>query len=98
MFAHHQVNSDRLHDSFIIDLLDFALRHNFFLFDRVFYLQTSGVAMGARCAPSFANLFLEWWESTFVFVSDIFKNRVRRWSRFIDDVFFIWSGSFSWGL
>ncbi|XP_069609367.1 uncharacterized protein [Ranitomeya imitator] len=92
-FLDQQTNSDRMHDSFIIDLLDFVLRHNFFLFDRTFYIQTSGVAMGARCAPAFENLFLGWWEHTVVYVSNFFINKVRHWSRFIDDIFFIWSGS-----
>ncbi|XP_077134800.1 uncharacterized protein LOC143788791 [Ranitomeya variabilis] len=92
-FLDQQQHSDRLHDSFIVDLLGFILKHNFFLFDRNFYLQVSGVAMGARCAPALANLFLGWWELTRVFVSTWFKSKVRCWFRFIDDVFFIWSGT-----
>ncbi|CAJ0937732.1 unnamed protein product [Ranitomeya imitator] len=92
-FLDQQQNSDRLHDSFIVDLLDFILRHNFFLFDRNFFLQVSGVAMGARCAPALANLFLGWWESTVVYKSVLFSSKVRCWRRYIDDVFFIWTGS-----
>ncbi|CAJ0929934.1 unnamed protein product [Ranitomeya imitator] len=92
-FLDLQQNSDRLHDSFIVDLLDFILKHNFFLFDRTFFLQVSGVAMGARCAPALANLFLGWWESTIVYNSPWYKSKVRCWLRFIDDIFFIWSGT-----
>ncbi|CAJ0939008.1 unnamed protein product [Ranitomeya imitator] len=52
--------TNRLHDSFILDLLNFVLHHNYFLFDRTFYKQISCVAMGACCAPAYANIFLGW--------------------------------------
>ncbi|CAJ0931890.1 unnamed protein product [Ranitomeya imitator] len=53
----------------------------------------SGTAMGARCAPSFANLFMGWWEETSVYPSRAFRENVLYWFRFIDDIFFIWAGS-----
>ncbi|XP_077112516.1 uncharacterized protein LOC143767879 [Ranitomeya variabilis] len=43
---------------------------------RNFYLQVSGVAMGARCAPALANLFLGWWESTVVYKSAWFHSKL----------------------
>ncbi|CAJ0961852.1 unnamed protein product [Ranitomeya imitator] len=86
-------HSDRMHDSLVVDLLEFIMRHNFFLFDRTYYLQVSGVAMGARCAPAVANLFLGWWEATMVYPLEEFKRHVCHWSRYIDDLFFIWTGS-----
>ncbi|KAM4026833.1 NFX1-type zinc finger-containing protein 1-like [Anomaloglossus baeobatrachus] len=39
-FLDLQVNSDRLHDSFLVDLLNFVLLHNYFVFDGTFYRQT----------------------------------------------------------
>ncbi|CAJ0965918.1 unnamed protein product [Ranitomeya imitator] len=87
-------HSDRMHDSLVVDLLEFVMKHNFSLFDRSFYLQTSGVAMGARCAPAVANLFLGWWEATMVYPLEEFKRHVRYWSRYIDDLFFVWSGGY----
>ncbi|XP_069600613.1 uncharacterized protein [Ranitomeya imitator] len=86
-------HSDRGHDSFLLDLLKFVLHHNYFLFDRTFYLQTAGVAMGAKCAPTYANIFLGWWEEVFVYPSLAYQHHVRNWHRYIDDLFFIWSGS-----
>lgn len=41
-----------LHDSTIIDVLNFVLLHNYFIFDVTFYCQISGMAMGACCAPT----------------------------------------------
>ncbi|CAJ0921591.1 unnamed protein product [Ranitomeya imitator] len=60
---------------------------------RVHYLQRSGVAMGAKCAPAYANTFLGWWEDTIVYSSPLFVAHVHAWYRFIDDVFMIWKGT-----
>lgn len=47
---------------FILDLLRYAMTHNYFWFGGVHYLQNRGVAMGAKFAPSMANLFMAKWE------------------------------------
>lgn len=57
-FLDAQTDSDRKPDSLIIDLLEFTLRHNYFIFYCTFYLQISRTAMGVQCAPSYASLFL----------------------------------------
>ncbi|XP_077136705.1 uncharacterized protein LOC143793514 isoform X1 [Ranitomeya variabilis] len=49
--------------------------------------------MGAQCALAYANIFLGWWEETIVYCSDSFKRHVQHWHRFIDDVFFVWTGT-----
>lgn len=56
-FQVKQEDNNGMHHLFIIDLLDYLLKHNFFVFDGCFYKQISGTAMGARCASSYANLF-----------------------------------------
>ncbi|CAJ0929938.1 unnamed protein product [Ranitomeya imitator] len=92
-FLDKKTSMDRGHDSFLLDLMSFVLHHNFFLFDRVHYLQRSGVAMGAKCAPGYANIFLGWWEDKFVYSSPLFAAHVHVWYHFIDDVFIIWKGT-----
>ncbi|CAJ0923669.1 unnamed protein product [Ranitomeya imitator] len=84
---------DRGHDSFLLDLLTFVLHHIFFLFDRTYYLQRSGVAMGAKCAPAYANIFLGWWEEKFVYPLPSFVAHVHASLRFIDDIFILWKGT-----
>lgn len=42
--------------AFILRCLDFYLRHNFFWYDNTFYLQTKGVAMGAKIRPQHGKL------------------------------------------
>ncbi|CAJ0917088.1 unnamed protein product [Ranitomeya imitator] len=92
-FLNKKHSTDRGHDSFLLDLLTFVLQHNFFLFDRVYYLQRSGVAMGAKCAPAYANTFLGWWEEKFVYPLTSFAAHVHAWYRFIDDIFILWKGT-----
>lgn len=58
-------------------LLTYTLKHNYFRFDRQFYLQTSGTAMGANMAPGYANICMHWIEELFtmntVWASNILK-------------------------
>ncbi|XP_071994082.1 uncharacterized protein [Engystomops pustulosus] len=78
----------------LLKLLNFILTHNFFTFKDCFFLQTQGTAMGAACAPSYANLFLGAWERK-IFLTDPIQGieRVHNWMRYIDDVLFIWQGT-----
>jgi hypothetical protein len=43
---------------FYIELLKLVLECNIFEFDREFYLQLLGTAMGTRVAPTYANIFM----------------------------------------
>ena len=73
-------------------MLSFCLTHNFFLFDDTFYCQTQGAAMGACFSPSYANLFMGWWEDRIANNTEGFM-QVLLWIRYIDDLFIIWKGS-----
>ncbi|KAM4038422.1 uncharacterized protein ACNLHF_016745 [Anomaloglossus baeobatrachus] len=77
----------------ILELLEFVLTHNAFTFGERFFLQRRGTAMGAACAPSYANLFLGYWERE-VFGDGVpASSHVQCWLRFIDDIFVIWGGT-----
>ncbi|CAJ0968164.1 unnamed protein product [Ranitomeya imitator] len=80
--------------NFILELLGFVLTHNFFVFKDRPFLQLQGTAMGASCAPSYANLFLGLWERDVV-LDTPGHSSVVSWLRYIDDILFIWQGSTS---
>ena len=40
------------------ELMNLVLKHNVFEFDKKFYLQIQGTAMGTKMAPTYANLFM----------------------------------------
>ncbi|OCT57705.1 hypothetical protein XELAEV_18003163mg [Xenopus laevis] len=80
--------------NFILQALHFVLHHNVFLFNGIYYLQHEGVAMGAKCAPSYANLYLGEWEH-YVFSAEeyeMYLGHVLRWHRYINDIMLIWQG------
>ena len=51
------------------------------------YLHVGGTAMGTQVAPSFANIFMSWFEDKFVYT---YTPKPLLWKRYIDDVFMIW--------
>jgi hypothetical protein len=70
------------HIDLIIELLSFVLKSNYCTFNNVFYLQTSGTAMGTPVAVCFACFFLYQIEKNII--SDCIYYR-----RYIDDLFAI---------
>ncbi|CAJ0921678.1 unnamed protein product [Ranitomeya imitator] len=77
---------------FCIDALTIILTKNYFLFEDQFYVQKKGTAMGSNVAPPFANIFMDFYETSYVYCHPLFSSNVIFWRRFIDDVFFIWTG------
>lgn len=76
--------------SFILELLQFAASRSYFWFGGQFYKQDRGVAMGAKYAPSLANLFMALWEEDIVYAQQ--RPQVVLWARYIDDILLLWDG------
>ena len=74
----------------IIKLTEFVLKNNIFEFDSKIMQQISGTANGTTFAPSYACIFLDYIENEFM-ENEPLKPWV--WYRYIDDIFFIWTGS-----
>ena len=75
----------------ITSLLELILKLNNFTFNDKFYLQTMGCAMGTKCAPAYANLFMGQFEEKLLL--PIIGHLSKMYLRFIDDIFILWSGS-----
>jgi hypothetical protein len=75
----------------IIQFLTLILTLNNFLFNDEHYIQINGCSMGTKCAPTYACIYMGWFENLFIWpkISRFANNYVR----FIDDIFFIWTGS-----
>lgn len=63
-------------NEFIIDLLEFALSWNVFMFKNKYYQQIRGTSMGAPWASAYACLHLGMWEEQLVIPSDGYRNHV----------------------
>lgn len=77
-------------DQHIIRLLEITLRNNDFVFDKEFFLQICGTAMGKTYAPALADLYLEHFDDV---AYNNFYIRPLLYFRFLDDIFFVWTGS-----
>ncbi|XP_078525602.1 uncharacterized protein LOC144798546 [Lissotriton helveticus] len=82
------------HNQMILEFTEFCLTNNIFLFEDQMYIQTSGTAMGTCFAPSYANLFVGWWEEQVPrsCTAGTETGQVKSWYRYIDDLFIVWDG------
>lgn len=78
--------------SFIMYLLDIILTRNYFRFGQDFYLQLQGTSMESPVAPSYANIFMTATEQQNILNSS-FSVHIKKWLRYVDDVFLLWSGT-----
>lgn len=74
----------------ILSLIKEVLTSNTFLYDDDYFLQISGVAMGSRMSPSFASLYVGFFEQEYIFNHERnpFLKFISNWRRYLDDVFF----------
>ena len=78
----------RLINNFDFDIVGFnsilkiVLLNNIFSFNNNFYLQKNGLAMGSKCGPTFANIYVYILEKKWLFI-----HKPLIYKRFIDDIF-----------
>ena len=84
----HRKGSHNSTNESLINLLEFVLTKNNFRFDDQHFLQIWGSSMGSKVSPSYANIYMNWFESTFVYTYPL---QPIIWVRFLDDCFGIWT-------
>ena len=77
-------------DDFILQFLELTLTRNDFLFDKSFFLQTCGCAMGRKYSPAYADIYLADWEES-AFLKCPLRPLV--YFRYLDDIFGLWDKS-----
>ena len=76
--------------NFLRDSLKAVVKENHFEFHDQLFDQVRGVAMGTKCAPPFANLFLAALEERAL---DEWQGTApKAWLKFLDDVLMLWTG------
>ncbi|XP_069494653.1 uncharacterized protein [Ambystoma mexicanum] len=76
----------------IMMLLDFIAQNAYFQYDKQYYSQISGTAMGATMAPAYANSFMLKFEEDHIIKHPVWHQYIKHWGRYIDDIFLVWSG------
>ena len=72
----------------IATLFRHCLTTTYFQWDKEFYEQTDGVAMGSPLSPVIANFFMEKFEQQAL---NLAKKKPSCWFRYVDDTFVVWS-------
>ena len=75
---------------FILRSLAYGLQHNYFWHKSEYFRQLNGVAMGAKYAPSVANIYMAEWEETAIYNDS--PDSLIVYKRFIDDCIVLWKG------
>ena len=69
-------------------MAEFVLKNNFFEFHGKIKQEISGTAIGVKCALTYACIFMDEFERTFLQTQD---RQQLLWLRYIDDIFYIWT-------
>ena len=64
---------------------------NNFVFNCKYYLQVKACSIETICVPSSANIFMDYFERKYFYPS--LEGLLLSYLKFIDDIFFIWTGS-----
>jgi len=83
-FMKDKINSIHLNHKAFYIFLKLIFENNFFTYNKKFYKQIKGIAMGTKCGPSLANIYLHIMETLFLTI-----HRPLYYSRYIDDIFII---------
>ena len=75
----------------ITTFLTLILTLNNFIFNGIHYLQTKDCAMGTKCAPTYANIFMGEFEEKYIYPK--IKDKSCKYLRYIDDIFMVWKSS-----
>lgn len=84
-------NLKREQKDFLLEALNLVMSNNYFWHNGTHYNQIRGVAMGAKYAPSVANLLMSQWEESYIFGSDI--PEISLYKRYIEYIIILWDGT-----
>ena len=84
-------SSTRRPTRIITTFLRLILTLNNFIFNGINFLQLIGCAMGTKCAPSYANIFMGKFEELHIYQR--IRSKTLLYLRYIDDLFFIFNGT-----
>ena len=71
-------------------MTEHVLKRNVLEFNKEYFIQTSGTAIGNKLAPGYSNLFLSMFERNML---DQYHIKPSIWLRYVDDIFIIWNDS-----
>ena len=76
----------------LIKVIKGCVNQNYFRFNNKFYIQKKGLPMASSLSPILAEIYMNDFEKQLV-SSTKYKDNIKLWSRYVDDVLVIWEGS-----
>ncbi|OCT56295.1 hypothetical protein XELAEV_18000319mg [Xenopus laevis] len=77
----------------IMEPIEYLLKDNYFKCNDIYYLQRCGTSMGAKFGPTYAYLYMGWWEEVHIYGGNTQNTRdIVIYMRDIDDLIFVWNG------
>ncbi|XP_043922335.1 zinc finger protein 841-like [Protopterus annectens] len=93
IWLEEQLHETKLFDqdriNMLVNLMEIVLMNNYIYYEGNYYQQINGVAMGASCAPIYANLIMSYWEVNYIFKTEYFEH-IKLYTRYLDDIFIVW--------
>ena len=74
-------------------VIDLCLKQNYFSYQNKYYKLNSGLPMGSPLSPLFAEIYMDHLEKNIVTDKKKISNYIKPWSRYVDDIFCIWTGT-----
>ena len=87
LFESNKLNAEMIEE--LMGLLEVILGQNYFTFNDQFYSQRDGLAMGSPLFGLLADIYLNFYENTFMFFNNIHKHNIIFYARYVDDTFII---------
>lgn len=75
----------------LIKNIEVCMEQNYFRFNNKYYIQTRGLPMGSSLSPIMAEIYMNNFEEQVIQKSE-YKNKIKKWIRYVDDVLIIWEG------
>lgn len=76
----------------ILSIMEHILSQSSFTFNNEFYAQETGLSMGAPTSAILADLYMDYYERKFFYISGQFSNNIKFYRRYVDDTILIWDG------
>ena len=89
--SHENFTKKTIATKVITTFLALIVSLNNFIFNSKHFLNTKGSAMGAICAPSYANILIDHFERKCIY--PLIEGKSLTYFRYIDDEFLIWTGT-----
>ena len=70
-----------------MDLLDLLLNQNYFTHNKEFYSQLDGFAMGSPLSGLLADVYLNYFENSFIFSNNRFESNPVFYGSYVDNTF-----------